>query len=63
MVTEEKITLFSTIAQQPKSVGGYDITGRNGKENSIIFTFHKKPRWHHRFFTRIFLGWTWVDYK
>jgi hypothetical protein len=44
-------------------VGGYDITGGNGEENSISFNFVKKPNWFHRTCCRFFLGWKWNDKK
>jgi len=44
-----------------KSVGGYDITGQGGGEDSFILGMPKKPNWFHRAFTRIFLGWVWTD--
>ncbi len=44
-------------------VGGYDITGGNGKESSIVFNFVKKPSWFHRTCCRFFLGWKWNDKK
>lgn len=50
-----------TIQAPPVYVGGYDWTGGNGKENSIVFNFVKKPSWFHRTCTRFFLGWKWND--
>lgn len=50
-----------TISPAPKTSGGYDITGGNGKNNSIMFMMVKKPKWHHRFFCKLFLGWNWID--
>ena len=40
---------------------GYDLTGGNGRENSIILHFEKKPNWFHRTCSRFFLGWKWND--
>lgn len=48
---------------EPVYVGGYDITGGNGMENSIAFNFTKKPSWFHRTCCRFFLGWRWIDKK
>ena len=50
-----------TIHAKPEYVGGYDWAGGNGKENSIVFNFVKKPNWFHRTCTRFFLGWRWND--
>jgi len=46
-----------------KEVGGYDITGGKSSMHSIKFMFKNKPKWHHRFFCKLFLGWKWVDIK
>jgi hypothetical protein len=47
----------------PPVVGGYDITGSNQVEGSIVFNYTKKPNWFHRACTRFFLGWKWKDAK
>ncbi|GIV44016.1 MAG: hypothetical protein KatS3mg035_1139 [Bacteroidia bacterium] len=52
-----------TISPQNTTIGGYDITGGDGKTNSIMLLMTKKPKWHHRFFCRVFLGWNWIDLK
>jgi hypothetical protein len=44
-----------------KNVGGYQITGKGGVENSIIFMFVKKPNFINRLFCRLCLGWVWID--
>ena len=51
------------IKTPPTFVGGYDITGGNGIENSFVFNFVKKPSWFHRTCCRFFLGWRWHDKK
>lgn len=51
----------TSFIKTPKNAGGYDITGGNGKENSIVFMMVKKPRRFHRMFVKLFLGWSWVD--
>lgn len=53
----------TTIETSPSTVGGYDITGGNGMQNSIVFNFIKKPSWFHRTCCRFFLGWKWQDKK
>jgi len=53
----------TTFENTPPTVGVYDITGGNGKENSIVLNFTKKPNWFHRTCTRFFLGWKWNDKK
>jgi hypothetical protein len=47
--------------KNPKYVGGY----RNTKDGDIYVQFHlqKKPKWIHRQFMRILLGFYWVDNK
>jgi hypothetical protein len=62
MESEQNIKLILS-PEYPKYIGGYDITGGNGKENSIVMTFTRKPKWHNRLFCKLFLGWTWIDYK
>jgi len=52
---------LSSIVPEQKVVGGYDITGNGGGPWSIMFMMRKKPRGFHRFFTKLFLGWKWVD--
>lgn len=47
----------------PPVVGGYDITGGDGLENSIVFHFVRKPSWFHRTCCKFFLGWKWNDKK
>lgn len=49
------------LAKPYKPKNGYDITGKGGGAGSVMFMMDKKPRWHHRFFTKLFLGWVWVD--
>ena len=44
-----------------KNVGSYQIKGKGDIENSIRFTFVKKPNFINRLFCRICLGWVWVD--
>ena len=51
------------IKSPPPMVGGYDITGGNGVDNSIVYNFTKKPNWFHRTCCRFFLGWKWNDKK
>lgn len=51
------------LVSPPREVGGYDITGGDGKSFSIMFMMRKKPNWFHRKMTRLFLGWSWVDKK
>ena len=56
----ETITL-NTLISPPKYVGGYRI----GKLNTgyIQFNLTHKPKWIHRQFMRILLGWYWYDEK
>lgn len=56
-------TFHITPKLPPKEVGGYDITGGDGKTNSVVFNFVRKPSWFHRFCTKFFLGWKWNDKK
>ena len=57
-------TAYATsIIQTPKYVGGYDITGGNGKQYSIVFNYIKKPNWFRRACSKFFLGWNWIDEK
>lgn len=51
------------ISSPPKYVGGYDLTGGNGKHNSFVMMFVRRPNWFHRTMTRFFLGWKWNDKK
>lgn len=44
-----------------KPDGGYDITGRKGKDRSVVFMLKDKPKFVHRFFCKLLLGWDWVD--
>lgn len=44
-----------------KPSGGYDITGGKKRNGSIMFMFPNKPKWHHRLFCKLLLGWTWLD--
>ena len=41
-------------------VGGYNLTGKSS-EATFKLNFTKKPNIIHRFFSRILLGWVWVD--
>jgi len=41
----------------PKQVGHYEIV----KGGQVFFNFTAKPHWWYRFWTKRFLGWTWVD--
>jgi len=59
----EKFSLVSSSITTAEQVGGYDITGNNGKENSIMLMMTRKPGLFHRICTRFFLGWNWVDIK
>lgn len=60
---EKKELQTSDVQISPKEVGGYDITGGDGKMNSIVFNFVRKPSWFHRVCTKFFLGWKWNDKK
>jgi len=63
-VLTEAVSLRNAVSLRktlPTAVGGYDITGGNGIENSFVFNFVKKPNWFHRTCTRFFLGWKWND--
>lgn len=42
----------------PTHAGGYQIGDENG---SVTFNIGKKPNFIHRFFTRVLLGWKWID--
>lgn len=44
------------ILQPPKYVGGYKVG------DNFHIALIKKPAWLHRKFTRIILGWNWIDY-
>lgn len=59
----QTFTMHITPKLPPKEVGGYDITGGDGKANSIVFNFVRKPSWLNRTCCRIFLGWKWNDKK
>lgn len=47
----------------PIHVGGYDITGGNGKTFSVNFMYTKKPNIIKRLFAKWLLGWNWFDNK
>lgn len=47
------------VVSPPIYVGGYRIG--NHKSNYIQFNLKDKPKWLHRQFMRIFLGWYWFD--
>jgi len=47
----------------PTYVGGYDITGGNGKGFSVSFMYAKKPNIIKRLFAKWLLGWSWFDKK
>lgn len=59
----EEASLTCSIELPKKEIGGYDITGNQGGNYSVIFWMTKKPNWFHRICTRLFLGWDWVDKK
>ena len=59
--TEFDLRKDTKIFVPKKEIGGYDITGGNGANNSITFYFVKKPSWFHRTCCRFFLGWRWRD--
>ena len=56
---EEYIEDTEPAISPPKPVGGYRIG--NNKLNYIQFNLNYKPKWLHRQFIRIFLGWYWFD--
>ena len=45
--------------KQPVYAGGYRI-GKN-LNHSVIFNITYKPNLIHRFFSKLFLGWQWID--
>lgn len=47
------------VVSPPKYVGGYRLG--NYKSNYIQFNLSNKPKWLHRQFMRLFLGWYWFD--
>ena len=49
--------VYPRLIKKPKQAGSYKI----GKSFHVFF--EKKPSKIHRFFTKIFLGWIWVDQK
>lgn len=49
--------VYPKLIKKPKQAGSYKI----GKSFHVFFD--KKPSSIHRFFTKIFLGWTWFDQK
>ena len=51
------------IKTPPPAIGGYNLVGGKGVKNSIQFNLTKKPSAWHRFWTKVFLGWTWIDNK
>jgi hypothetical protein len=63
MSTVKKFTIVSTPEIKAGPVGGYDITGNGGGDNSIMFMMPRKPSRFHRICTKFFLGWVWVDKK
>ena len=63
LMGDTQTAYVTSISQTPKYVGGYDITGGNQVESSIVFSYIKKPNWFHRTCTRFFLGWKWIDKK
>ena len=52
---------LNTLLSSPNYVGGYRI----GKQTTGYFQFNltHKPKWLHRQFMRILLGWYWFDAK
>lgn len=63
LMGDTQTAFVSSFKLPPPMVGGYDITGGNGIENTIVFNFVKKPNWFHRTCCRFFLGWRWHDKK
>ena len=63
VMNDTESSFVCNIESPPPIVGGYDMTGGNGMQNSIVWNFTKKPNWFHRTCTRFFLGWKWNDKK
>ena len=49
--------VYQKVIKKPKQAGSYKI----GKSFHVFFD--KKPKVIHRFFTKLFLGWTWHNQK
>lgn len=56
MVMKSSEVILNTLRPK-KNVGSYKV----GKSFYVYFT--EKPNIIHRFFTKIFLGWTWIENK
>jgi hypothetical protein len=54
-------TSYTTLITTPHPVGGYRLGEDRQPYTQINLT--KKPSFIHRFFTKLFLGWVWVDNK
>lgn len=51
----------SVVMGTANSVGGYDMSGNKGEDNSFNMNITKKPSWFHRTMVKLMLGWDWVD--
>jgi len=54
---------FNLTIRPSTLVGGYDIHGKGGGDDSLIFRRKDKPNFFHRACCKFFLGWVWVDTK
>ena len=45
------------LRETPQAVGGYEIV----KGGGFKFNFTAKPNWWYRLWTRLYLGWIWVN--
>jgi hypothetical protein len=49
---------FRFFTPPPKQAGAYWL---GGTPHGFGFCLARRPRWLHRFMTRLLLGWEWVD--
>lgn len=46
-----------------KYIGGYNLNGSKDKSVGIFMCREIKPIFIHRFFSKLLLGWEWIDNK
>ncbi len=44
-----------------KYAGGYNLNGLNDVNQGFVIKFIKKPNIIHRTFSKLLLGWVWID--
>jgi hypothetical protein len=45
----------------PKYAGGYNLNGSKDRNHGMIIMRKEKPIFIHRWFSKLLLGWVWID--